>query len=75
MSGKPPTHGVRTHTVPVPGDGADGEVRWRLRLVHEELQVNTALVSRHSHDGVSLSLVTLIKQLRDKPNVEVKCIY
>lgn len=63
------------HAARVPGDGADREVRWRLSLVHEELQVNTALISRHSHDGVGLSLVAFIEQFRDKPETEVECIH
>lgn len=59
----------------VPGYRADGEVRWRLRLVHEKFQVNAALISCHSHYWISLSLVTIIKQLWDKPNIKVKFIY
>lgn len=43
--------------------------------MHEELQVNTALISRHSHDGVGLSLVAFIEQFRDKPETEVECIH
>ena len=58
--------------VGVPGYGADGEVGWRLRLVHEERQVHAALVSRHGHHGVSLSLVALVKQLWDEPNIRVR---
>lgn len=62
-------------SVSVPGDRADGEVRGRLRLVHEKFQVNAALLSCHSHHWISLSLVTLVKQLRDEPNKKVKFIY
>lgn len=36
--------------------------------MHEKLQVNTALISGHSHDGVRRPLVTLVEQLGDKPN-------
>lgn len=67
--GAPPTRAAG-----VPGDGADGEVRRGLRLVHEQLQVDTALVPRHGHDGVGLSLVTCIKQLRDEPAVQGRLI-
>ena len=59
-------------SVGVPGYSADGEVGRRLRLVHEERQVHAALVSRHGHHGVSLSLVALVKQLWDKPNIRVR---
>lgn len=58
----------------VPGYGADGEVGWWLGLMHEELQVNTALISCYSHDWISLSLVTLIKQLWDKSAMRGKLI-
>lgn len=77
---KVPENGTRSPTttcggrrVSVPGDRADGEVRRRLRLVHEKFQVNTALLSCHGHYWISLSLVTLIKQLRDEP--ESKFMY
>lgn len=50
-------------------------MRCRLRLVHEGFQVDTALVSCHSHHRVSLSLVTFIKQLWDKPNIKARFIY
>lgn len=59
----------------VPGYGADREVRWRLRLMHEEFQVNTALISCYSHYWISLSLVTFIEQLWDKPAMKGKLIY
>lgn len=54
----------------VPGYGADGEVGGGLRLVHEKLQVDTALVSGHGHDGVRLPLVALVEQLWDKPDMK-----
>lgn len=41
--------------------------------MHEKLQVNTALVSGHGHDGVRLPLVALIEQLGDKPNMKARC--
>lgn len=43
--------------------------------MHEELQVNTALISRHGHHWVSLALVTFIKQLWDEPNMKARFIY
>lgn len=43
--------------------------------MHEELQVDTALIPRYSHNWISLSLVTLVKQLWDKPAVTGKLIY
>ena len=58
----------------VPGYGADGEVGRRLRLVHEKRQVHAALVSCHGHHWVRLSLVALVKQLWDKPNIKVRFI-
>lgn len=58
----------------VPGYGADGEVGGRLRLVHEKRQVHTALVSCHGHHWVRLSLVALVKQLWDEPNIKVRFI-
>ena len=42
--------------------------------MHERLQVNAALTSRHGHNCVSLSLVALIKQLRDKPDIKARFI-
>lgn len=43
--------------------------------MHEKFQVNTALISCHSHYWISLSLVTFIKQLWDKPNIKARFIY
>lgn len=39
--------------------------------MHEEFQVNAALISCHGHYRIRLSLVTFIKQLWDKPNIKV----
>lgn len=58
----------------VPGYGADGGVGGGRRLVHEELQVDAALVSGHGHDGVRLPLVALVEQLGDKPGVKVRLL-
>lgn len=50
----------------LPCDGADGKLRRRLRLVHQKLQIDTALITRNSHHWICLSLVTIIEQPRDQ---------
>lgn len=51
----------------VPGDGADCELGRRLRLMHEQLQVDRALVPGDGHHRVHLALVTVVEQPGDQP--------